>query len=110
MEVQFCETGMFRIKIVDHESQMAIAIAEIVGFCAPFVDSQLDLEVGFFIAQIDKRKAFEIDALGDLQTKSLIIEGNGLSSSRTRIIVWMALAIMSPVSQKLFAWFYWPFG
>jgi hypothetical protein len=89
---------------------MAITVAEVIWLCTPLVDGQLYFEVGFVIAQINKRKAFEIDALGDLQTESLIIEGNRLSLIKNAYHRVDGFGHYVTCLSKLFAWFYWPFG
>ncbi len=68
-------------EIVDGESDVAIAIAEIVGLGAAMVDRQLNLEIRFRVAQIDEREPVETESVGDRQSKT------DRASSSTRTIM-----------------------
>ena len=65
---------MLGVEIVDAEGHVAVAVAQRVGLRAALVDGQLDLEIGFGIAQIDKREGVEIQPVGNFQAECRSIE------------------------------------
>src|SRR5579871_3231261 len=68
------ETPMFRIEIVDDESDMAVAVAERVRLGPPLVDRQFDLIGNLGIRQIDEGEVGEIEALSDVEPESLLVK------------------------------------
>src|SRR3569832_2476666 len=68
------EAGMLGVEIFDHDSEMAVAIAERVGLLAAVIDGQLDLERRGGMAQIDQREIVEVQMIGDLQPKDALVE------------------------------------
>ncbi len=99
---------MFCIDIIDHDGQMAITVAQIVRLGAALVDRQLHFEIGFGIAQIDQREGFEIDALGNIEAKGPVVEGNGFflvenTDHRMNGFGHMLLLFLSPLRQMRLA-------
>ena len=68
------EAPVFPVQIVHADGQMAVAVAMGVGFGAPVVDGQFDLEIVFVVAQIDQGEAVEGVAVGAFQAERAGVE------------------------------------
>ena len=56
------------------DGEVAVAVTKRVGFLPALVDRQFDFEIGFGIAQIDKREGVEIQPIGDFEAECRSIE------------------------------------
>ena len=65
---------MFGIKVIHHNREMPISIAQIIGLGLVMVDGQLDLHVIFRIAQIDQCKAIKWKPPVYFQTKGFVVK------------------------------------
>src|SRR5262245_44946544 len=55
------EAHVLGAEIVDHESNMAVAIAERVRLLAAVIDSELQFEIDAAVAEIDEREIVELE-------------------------------------------------
>jgi hypothetical protein len=61
-------------EIIDRDRQMAITIAVLVGLGAAVINGELNLEVGFRIAQVDQCEVVEDEAIGHVETERPSVE------------------------------------
>ena len=61
------ESGVLGRDVVNHESDMAVAVAEIVGLRAASVHGQFDLKGSGFVVEVDKLEIVEGESAGDVQ-------------------------------------------
>jgi hypothetical protein len=57
------------VQVIDGDSDVPVAVAEVVGLGPAVVDGQLDLEIGFAVSQVDEREPVEIIAVRRLQAE-----------------------------------------
>jgi len=66
--------GVLGVEIVVAERHVAVALAQRTWLGAGLVQGELDLEVGFRVAQIDECERLEVGAVGDLEPEGRAIE------------------------------------
>src|SRR5271156_4430481 len=81
LEALGLETAMLCVEILDHEGDMAIAVAKIVRFGAILVDRKLDFVWRLGIRKIDKCEVGEVEAIGDVESERFFVE-----SERSRLV------------------------
>jgi len=69
IETFLFKTGVLGFEVVDSEGEMTVPRAKLVRLGAPVIDRQLELEVGFVIAEINECKVVELKTIGNLQAK-----------------------------------------
>src|SRR6266446_4764599 len=65
LQTFLAEPCVLGTEIVDHDRQMAVAVARNVGRRTPVIDGELELEIGFLAAQIDQGEIVEREAVGN---------------------------------------------
>ena len=68
------ELGMLGRNVIDDESDMAVAVAEIVSLCAAAIHRQFDLKGPGFVVEVDKLEIVEGELAGDVQIKGATVE------------------------------------
>src|SRR5580693_210687 len=81
LEALSLETTMLRVEILDHEGDVAVAVAKIVGLGAILVDRELDFVRRLGIRKIDEREVEEVEAVGDVESERFFVE-----SERPRLL------------------------
>src|SRR5690606_9833826 len=68
-------------EIVDSESDVPVAVAQLVGLPSVVVNGQLELEIRFVVAQVNERESFERETVCDLEA-----EGAGVEVDRSVLV------------------------
>ena len=68
------ESGVLGRDVINDESDMAVAVAEIVGIRAAAVHGQFDLKGSGFVVEVDKPEIVEGESAGDVQIKGATVE------------------------------------
>src|SRR5262249_9821786 len=68
------ESRVLSGEIIDHDCQMAITIAVLVGLGAAVINGELNLELGFRIAQVDQCEVVEDEAIGHVKAERPSVE------------------------------------
>ena len=66
--------GVLSIEIIHGDRQMAITVTQFIRLSPSLVDGQLNFEIGFRIAQVNKGETVEIEPIGHLQSERSLVE------------------------------------